>query len=200
MSNIQRDFSYLESQKEKTLQSLADVTESSLLQFIGIKVPSLTRVYFDTAIQMTDKKRQINRSWCDYNQAAQEYESIRMQLIGVPVGGGVCKQGISLSNTLHRILRMRDSLFVEHEHLLANFKDIKSRNDQARRFIDPNTIKIVDSYVHHLDMLDQLIERNADTAQDLRSKLDASKASYRGVLLRLEEISGEIRNETGVPI
>lgn len=196
MARILEGQSDLEIQRTRAFDGIPVRMSDGFLNSLGVGHWSPLKVFFETGVQLARKKRQIDRSWLEYHRAAVEYESVRMRLIVNDGSLSSSNRNFSLSSTLQQNLKIRDMLFNTHEKLLADFMRLQSQHQQIRELIDSKERSILDSKLQLIDVLDKRIEQTTETADDLRSKLDASKAAYRGVLLRLEEISGEIRKDT----
>ena len=196
MSNHNREYLDLESRKSSALREISGKICGKLLSSFGVDFALPQRSYLETAMQMASKKRTIDRVWSEYHRISQDYESARARLIAIGDTPDAHHQISALSISLQHNLQMRDRLFKQHENLLSDFIHLKSKAEQMQAFIDRDTIRIMEPYIQLIDALDHLIDENAKNIEDLRSTLEASKTAYRGLLLRLEEISGAKRRDT----
>jgi hypothetical protein len=195
---LQEEYSSLENHKTIVLSKLHELPGETLIDTLNLFGGSISIVYVDLALSASKLKRRLDLVWCEYYDAVQAYERTRSDIVDLtsaPISQ--CSHQLSvLSNSLQRSLKDRDSLYTEHRNLLSDFCVAKAKHEQVRRTIQRPILLYIEPLVGILESLDELMEKNRAASQNTQLQLSLSKATYQGVLMRLDEISREIHQST----
>jgi hypothetical protein len=87
----------------------------------------------------------------------------------------------------------RDESEVQYVELLSTFRQVLQETDSLKRSIDLDSVYLVDSEFSNISYIDAQIKSEEEIANRTRVELRLAKCNYRGIMLRLQEVSRDAR-------
>ena len=88
---------------------------------------------------------------------------------------------------------LRDESESQYVELLARFKPLLQESDALRKSLDPGCVASLESEFACLSHIDTQLKSEDEIANRTRVELNLAKCNYRGIMLRLQEVSRDAR-------
>lgn len=89
--------------------------------------------------------------------------------------------------------KSRDQSEVQYVELLSKFSQLLQETHSLKKSIDLDSVYLVESEFSRMSHLDAQIKSEEEIANRTREELRLAKCNYRGIMLRLQEVSRDAR-------